>query len=83
MNKLLENENIQVGNLIQFAGEIIFLFRTPARSWRREPRWRTCSGRGWRRWIQLAEINIILLFSRFDSEMTEDEENEKKIVDVR
>ena len=28
-------------------------------------------------------INHILLFSRFDSEMTEEEDNVKKIVDVR
>lgn len=28
-------------------------------------------------------INHILIFSRFDSEMTEEEDNVKKIVDVR
>ena len=32
---------------------------------------------------QFILINSILLFSRFDSEMTEEEDNVKKIVDVR
>ena len=83
MNKLLENENIQVGNLVLFFYQTKYFCPGRQSGVGGEDSAGGCFQVETGADTQFIQINPILLFSRFDSEMTEEEDNAKKIVDVR